>query len=40
MSFTMILLILGVVLGLAYFAKRNHRTQRELTMRPRRSRVM
>ncbi len=40
MSFTMIMLILGVVFGLAYFAKRNHRRQRELKMRTRRSRVM
>ncbi len=38
MSFTMIRLILGVVLGLAYFAKRNNRTQRELKMRTRRNR--
>jgi hypothetical protein len=40
MSFNMILLILGVVVGVAYFAKRNHRKQRELKMRTRRSRVM
>ena len=40
MSFNMILLILGVVMGLAYFAKRNHRKQRELKTRTRRNRVM
>jgi hypothetical protein len=40
MSFNMILLILGVVVGVAYFAKRNHRKQRELKARTRRSRVM
>jgi preprotein translocase subunit YajC len=30
MSSTVILLILAVVLGIAYFAKRNHRKQQEL----------
>jgi len=39
MSFNMILLILGVVVGIAYFAKRNHRKQRELKMQSKRSRV-
>jgi|PlaIllAssembly_1097288.scaffolds.fasta_scaffold692268_2 hypothetical protein len=33
MSFNMILLILGVVFGVAYFAKRSHRKQKEMKMR-------
>ena len=33
MSFNMVLLILGVVLGIAYFAKRSHRKQKEMKMR-------
>jgi uncharacterized membrane protein len=33
MSFSMVLLILGVVIGVAYFAKRSHRKQREMKMR-------
>jgi uncharacterized membrane protein len=33
MSFNMILLILGVVFGVAYFAKRSHRKQKEMRMR-------
>ncbi len=33
MSFNMILLILAVVFGVAYFAKRSHRKQREMKMR-------
>jgi len=37
MSFNMILLILGVVFGVAYFAKRNHRKQREMKMRAKRN---
>ena len=37
MSFNMILLILGVVFGIAYFAKRNHRKQKEMKMRAKRS---
>jgi hypothetical protein len=36
MSFNMILLILGVVFGVAYFAKRNYRKQRELKMQAKR----
>lgn len=36
MSFNMILLILGVVFGVAYFAKRSHRKQREMKMRAKR----
>jgi hypothetical protein len=36
MSFNMILLILGVVLGIAYFARRGARKQRELKMQQRR----
>lgn len=36
MSFNMILLILGVVFGIAYFAKRNHRKQKELKAQTRR----
>jgi hypothetical protein len=39
MSFNMILLILAVVFGVAYFAKRNHRKQRELKMQTKRSRL-
>jgi len=38
MSFNMILLVMGMVFGIAYFAKRNHRKQRELKMRTRRTR--
>ena len=30
MSFNVVILILAVVLGVAYFAKRNHRRQQEL----------
>jgi hypothetical protein len=30
MSFEVVLLILAVVLGVGYFAKRNHRRQQEL----------
>jgi len=30
MSFNLILIILAVVFGVAYFAKRNHRKQQEL----------
>ena len=30
MSFDLVLLILGVMFGVAYFAKRNHRKQMEL----------
>ena len=37
MSFNMILLILGVVFGIAYFARRNARKQRELKAQQRRS---
>ncbi len=37
MSFNMILLILGVVFGIAYFAKRNLRKQKEMKMRAKRS---
>jgi uncharacterized membrane protein len=33
----MILLILGVVFGIAYFAKRSHRKQREMKMRAKRN---
>jgi preprotein translocase subunit YajC len=33
MSFNMILLILAVVFGVAYFAKRSHRKQKEMKMR-------
>jgi cytochrome c oxidase assembly factor CtaG len=33
MSFNMILLVLGVVFGVAYFAKRSHRKQKEMKMR-------
>lgn len=38
MSFNMWLLILGVVFGVAYFAKRNHRKQQELKAQARRAR--
>ncbi len=37
MSVNMILLILGAVLGIAYFARRNARKQRELKAQQRRS---
>lgn len=37
MSVNMILLALGVVLGVAYFARRNARKQRELKTQQRRS---
>jgi len=33
MSFNMVLLILGVVFGVAYFAKRSHRKQKEMKLR-------
>ncbi len=36
MSFDLILVILAVVLGVAYFAKRNARKQRELKAQQRR----
>jgi hypothetical protein len=36
MSVNMILLVLGVVLGIAYFARRNARKQRELKTQQRR----
>jgi uncharacterized membrane protein len=36
MSFNMILLILGVVFGVAFFAKRSHRKQKEMKMRAKR----
>jgi len=39
MSFNMWLLILGVVFGVAYFAKRNHRRQRVLKSQTRRART-
>lgn len=38
MSLNMILLILGAIVGVAYFAKRNARKQRELKMQTKRSR--
>jgi hypothetical protein len=37
MSVNMILLALGVVLGIAYFARRNARKQRELKAQQRRA---
>jgi len=37
MSLNMILLILGVVFGVAYFARRSSRKQRELKAQQRRS---
>jgi len=37
MSIDMILIALGVVLGIAYFARRNARKQRELKAQQRRS---
>ena len=36
MSFNMVLLILAVVFGVAYFAKRSHRKQQELKRQTRR----
>ena len=38
MSLNVIMMVLALVLGIAYFAKRNHRKQQELKMRTRRSR--
>lgn len=37
MSVNMILLVLGVVLGIAYFARRNARKQKELKSQQRRA---
>ena len=37
MSFNMILLVLGVVFGIAYFAKRSYRKQRDMKMRAKRN---
>jgi hypothetical protein len=37
MSFDMILMVLAVVFGIAYFARRNARKQRELKTQQRRS---
>ena len=37
MSVNMILLVLGVVFGIAYFARRNARKQRELKSQQRRA---
>jgi len=37
MSIDLILIVLGVVLGIAYFARRNARKQRELKAQQRRS---
>ena len=39
MSFNMIMVILGVVIGIAYLAKRNHRRQRELKTQTKRARI-
>jgi hypothetical protein len=39
MSFNMIMIILGVVVGIAYLAKRNHRRQRELKAQTKRGRI-
>ncbi len=39
MSMNVILIILAIVLGVAYFAKRNHRKQRELKTTSKRSHV-
>jgi regulatory protein YycI of two-component signal transduction system YycFG len=36
MSFNMVLIILAVVFGIAYFAKRSHRKQQELKKQTRR----
>ena len=38
MSLNVVLLILGVVFGLGYFAKRNHRKQKEIRLQARRGR--
>ena len=38
MSLNMVLLIVGVIVGISYFAKRNHRKQKELKMQTRRGR--
>ena len=37
MSTNVILFVLAIVLGVAYFAKRNHRKQRELKTQSKRS---
>ncbi len=37
MSMNVILIILAIVLGVAYFAKRNHRKQRETKSQSKRS---
>ncbi len=39
MSLNVILLILGVVFGVAYFAKRNHRRQREMKTQTKRGQM-
>lgn len=36
MSFNVILLVVGVAVAVAYFAKRNHRRQKELKMQAKR----
>jgi preprotein translocase subunit YajC len=36
MTFNMVLLVLAVVFGIAYFAKRSHRKQQELKRQTRR----
>jgi len=38
MSFNMILIVLAIVFGIAYFAKRNHRKQAEMKTQARRAR--
>ena len=38
MSLNMILLMLGAVFGIAYFAKRNHRRQRDMKKQTERGR--
>lgn len=39
MSLNLVLIILGVVVGIAYFAKRSHRRQQELKMQTKRGRL-
>ena len=39
LSLNVILISLGLVIGIAYFAKRNHRRQRELKAQTKRARM-
>lgn len=39
MTFNMVLLVLAVIFGAAYFAKRNHRKQREMKAQAKRAKA-